>query len=319
MIVLYGSNGLTREALSAIREDFREFLGTALTVVILFSALTGWLMAKRALSGVVRLSRTAIAVADGDLEKRVPVKGGQDEIDRLAVTFNTMLERIQILIAGMKETNDNIAHDLRSPVTRMRGNAEATLTIEASSEDARILAGDVVNECDRLLGMIDTMLDISEAEAGVLKPHVAEVDIMSVVQDAIDLFQPLAEDKYIDIKLHAPDSLMFYSDLQKLQRILANLLDNAIKFTPQGGAINVSVDHDDEWVVVAVQDTGTGISEEDLPHIFDRFFRGETSRSEPGSGLGLSLAKAFARALGGSLTVTSIPGKGTTFTVALPR
>jgi signal transduction histidine kinase len=318
VIVLYGSHGLSRQALSAIREDFREYLAWPLLIIIILSTLVGWFMARRALSGVVELTRTANAVAEGALKERVPVKGRKDEIDHLAMTFNTMLERINVLIQGMKETNDNIAHDMRSPITLMRGIAETALTNISASDAHRALAGDIIEQCDRLLGMINTMLDISEAEAGVAKLVIEEIDIVPIVQDAVGLFLPMAEDKHIDMKIEAPAHIRFYTDKRKIQRVLGNLLDNAIKFTPPCGTIAISVSDNERQLIIGVQDSGIGISEEDTNRIFERFFRSDKSRSEPGSGLGLSLARAFAYSLGGSITVTSVPGKGSTFMVTLP-
>jgi signal transduction histidine kinase len=319
VIVLYGSHGLSKKALAAIREDFREYLAWPLLFVIILSALVGWFMARRALSGVVQLTRTAKAVADGALKERVPVKGKQDEIDRLAMTFNTMLDRISALIQGMKETNDSIAHDLRSPIARMRGIAEAALTSESSSEAHRMLAGDIIEQCDRLLGMINAVLDISEAEAGVAKLVIEDLNVAEVVRDAVGLFLPMAEDKHITALVQAPSALRCYSDRRKLQRILGNLLDNAIKFTSPGGTITITLNGNAKEVSIWIQDTGVGISNEDTSRIFEKFFRADKSRSEAGSGLGLSLAKAFAYSLGGSITVTSIPAEGSLFEVTLPR
>jgi signal transduction histidine kinase len=218
----------------------------------------------------------------------------------------------------MKETNDSIAHDLRSPVARMRGIAEVALTSESSSEAHRMLAGDIIEQCDHLLGMINTVLDISEAEAGVAKLVIEEIDIVPLVQDAAGLFLPMAEDKNVTIMVQAPSGTRFFSDRRKLQRIIGNLLDNAIKFTRPGGAITISVGGDDKRVLIGVGDTGIGISEKDVSQIFEKFFRADKSRSEPGSGLGLSLTRAFVSSLGGSIAATSVPGEGSTFTVILP-
>lgn len=317
-MALYRAPGISPQALTALREDFREYFIVALIAVIVFSAVTGWLLARNALSGVRDLTRAALAVSKGALYERVPVKTGQNEIDRLSATFNTMLERIQLLITEMKEVNDNIAHDLRSPITRVRGTAEMMLTGSTSDDERLSMAGTIVDECDRLLGIINAMLDISEAEAGLSKITPAEVDIVSVIDDALGIFEPLAEDKLVTLTLDAPGSLVIVTDLRKLQRIISNLLDNAIKFTPTGGTVSLSALERDHEAVITVRDTGIGIPEEELYRVFDRFFRGEKSRSEPGSGLGLSLARAFVKSLGGSITAVSTPNRGSTFQVVLP-
>jgi len=310
---------LSPYSLHELLEAYLRFFGYSFAGVALISLLVGWFMARRALSGVMQLTRTAEAVADGAMKERVPIKGRQDEIDRLAVMFNTMLDRINALIQGMKETNDSIAHDLRSPITRMRGIAEVALSNASSSEAHRILAGDVVEQCDRLLAMINTVLDISEAEAGVAKLVMEEVDVSEIVRDAAGLFLPLAEDKDINLEIQTSSGVKLYSDRRKLQRILGNILDNAIKFTPPGGVITISVSSEAKKIAIEVEDKGIGISEKDATQIFDKFFRADRSRSEPGSGLGLSLARAFASSLGGSLTVKSSLGHGSTFTVIIPR
>lgn len=310
---------LSPYTLHELLEAYLRFFGISIASVALGSLFVGWFMARRALSGVVRLTKTANAVAAGALNERVPVKDRQDEIDQLAITFNGMLEKINALIRGMKEINDNIAHDLRSPITRMRGVAEAALTNESSFEAHRLLAGDVVEQCDRLLGMINTMLDVSEAEAGVSKLFIEEIDITEIIEDAVELFLPMAEDKNITIKIQTISDVRLSSDRRKLQRIVGNLLDNAIKFTPPGGVITISVSSEAERIVIEVKDTGVGISEKDRTQIFDKFFRADRSRSEPGTGLGLSLARAFVSSLGGSISVRSFLGHGSTFTVVIPR
>lgn len=318
LIVLHGTHGISPHALSELREAFRHYFGTPLAAVIALSAVAGWFMAKRALSGVGEVTRTAMDISKGALDRRVPVKGRRDEIDRLAETFNSMVDRVQVLIEQMKEMTDNIAHDLRSPLTRMRGVAEMALLDGDSSEEHKAMAGTIVEECDRLLGMINTMLDISEAEAGLARLHLQDVDLLGLLRDVCDLFQPLAEDRGIDVRIEGPESLTLSCDPPKLQRVFANLLDNALKYTPSGGFVRISVKAHDRDAQVVVEDTGAGIAEEDLVHIFDRFFRGEKSRSEMGSGLGLSLAHALVLSHRGAITVRSETGHGARFTVTLP-
>ena len=319
LLELRGSHGLSREALSDIREDFREHFGTALVAVILFSTLVGHFIARRALSGVQSVMRTAEAITGGELHRRVPVKGRNDEVDRLAETFNTMLEHIEALVRSMKEVNDNIAHDLRSPIARIRGVAELALTGTDAAEERLSMAGGIVEECDRLLTMINTMLDISEAETGMAGLAMEDVDMNLIAQEEVGLFEPVAEDKDITIDLKTQGPVYILCDRQKLQRVIANLLDNAIKYTPSGGKITVAVSVDNNCTLITVSDTGMGIPEEDLPHIYERFYRGEKSRSETGNGLGLSLAQAFLKAHRGTIEVKSRLTMGSSFIVKLPR
>lgn len=302
-----------------ILEDFRQAFRTALAVVLTLVALGGWFMARRSLSGVREVTRTAMAISDGAMEKRVPLTGRGDEIDRLSQTFNHMLERIQSLITEMREVTDNIAHDLKSPVTRIRGLAEVTLTTGRSLDEYRSMAASTVEECDALLGMINTMLEISEFEAGVATLNITTVDISTIVEEACDLFQPLAEDKGLVIKAKVPPQCLLSGDKRKLQRVATNLLDNAIKYTPPGGTITVSVEERGKKVIISFQDTGIGIPAHAIPRIFDRFYRADKSRSESGAGLGLSLVLAIVQAHGGDIEVTNPPGAGSTFTVVLPR
>lgn len=297
------------------REIFRDVLGFVLGV----AALAGWFMAKRSLSGVEKLTRTAMAIADGAMEKRVPLTGHGDEIDRLSGVFNHMLERIQSLITEMKEVTDNIAHDLKSPITRIRLLGELTLTTEKSVYEYQTFTACTVGECDRLLGMIDTMLEISETRAGVSTLSLSEVDISSLVEEGCDLFQPLAEDQGLFVEVNTPAQCLLSADKSRLQRVFSNLLDNAIKYTPPGGKITVSADEVDKRVIISVQDTGIGISPEEIPRIFDRFFRADKSRSVPGVGLGLSLVQAIVRRHEGEIKVSSSPGSGSRFTVVLPQ
>jgi len=284
------------------------------------AVVLGWFMARRALAGVENVTRTARRIADdGRLAERVPVGKGGDEIDRLAATFNRMLDRIQGLVTGIKEMTDNIAHDLKSPLTRIRGQAEMALTSRGAADEYEAMAAGAVEECDRLLEMINTMLFISRTEAGVSKPELKPMDLAVVVRDACGLFQSPAEDKGIALTWEAPERLEMAGDIRLIQRMLGNLLDNAIKYTSDGGAVAVAVlANPDHSVAIAVKDSGIGISEKDLPHIFERFYRGDPSRSQAGAGLGLSFARAVARAHGGEITVENNRPSGAVFRVTLP-
>ncbi len=297
---------------------FREVIGPILTLGTIFAALLGWFMAKRALMGVEEVTQTALRISKGDFNTRVPVKNRGDEIERLATTFNDMLDHIKTLIKEMREITDNIAHDMRSPLTKIRCAAELELTGGTTIDNYKTMAANTIEECDRLLEMINTMLDIAEAESGAAQLALEEVDISNLIRDACDLFQPVAENNKISLISKVPDSYVLHSDFRKLQRIIANLLDNALKYTQTGGTVTVSLEANTQQITVSVTDTGTGISADDLPRIFERFYRCGQSRSQEGNGLGLSLVRAFAHSLGGDVKAASCPCKGSTFTVILP-
>jgi signal transduction histidine kinase len=231
-----------------------------------------------------------------------------------------MLDRIQTLLKEMKEISDNIAHDLKSPITRIRGAAEVALTTGASQNEFEGMAASTIEECDRLLDMINTMLLISRTEAGMERTTLNSIKISEVVANACELFTPGAEDKGITFQCSIADGLHLNADTRMIQRMVSNLFDNAIKYTPSGGTVNVIVSENIAGqVIISVSDTGIGISPTDLPRIFERFYRGDQSRSRAGIGLGLSLARAIARSYNGDITVASIPGQGSIFTVFLPK
>ena len=307
--------GLSLEEDERFLQTLRSLYGSCLAIIIAFSAVIGWGMARRALSGIEKVTETAMEISKGDFHRRVTVKSKDDELMSLTIAFNRMLDRINELIAGMREMTDNIAHDLKTPITRIRGLAETELN---RSDSTGNLAADTMEECDHLLQMINTMLMISDAEAGVAQFRKEPVDMAGLVRDLADLFYPVAEERGIAITLDLPESAPVLGDRAGLQRMIVNLLENAVKYTNRSGAIKVSIQKDDDHIGIAVRDAGMGISESDLPHIFKRLYRCDSSRSQPGFGLGLSLAQAVARAHGGDIRVMSRLGVGSTFEVTLP-
>jgi len=311
--------GQSMEPYARITDAFRRIFIATMIGLIALAAGIGWFMARRAVSGVEAVTLTARQISDGNLEKRVPVRARGDEIDQLATTFNEMLDRLQRLVTEIREMSDNIAHDLKSPITRIRGMAEVTLATDKSIAAYEGMTASTIEECDRLLDMINTMLMISKTESGVDKPRREEIDLVRLVREACELFEPSAEEKGVLLGCRTPEICLFPGDARLIQRMLSNLIDNAIKYTTNG-SVSISLEEGKQGVIVmSVTDTGIGISTEDLPRIFDRFYRGDQSRSQPGIGLGLSLARAIARAHDGDIFVTSVAGKGSTFTVTLPR
>jgi signal transduction histidine kinase len=297
---------------------FRNGFLLTLAAVVALGVPIGWFMARRALRGVQEVTRAASEIAaDGALDRRVVVPSRGDDLERLARAFNTMLDRIQALIIGMREMTDNLAHDFRSPLARIRSSAEMTLTGDGSKEEWESLAASTTEECDRLMQMIDTTLDIAEAESGAARLRMTDIDLVKVVLDACEVFKTVAEDGQIAIATELPDQCRIRGDLERLQRVVANLLDNALKYTPAGGRVTVRLTGEGRPVRLSFEDTGMGVSPEELPRIFQRFYRSDRSRSGNGNGLGLSLALAFVRAHGGDITVKSELGQGSTFTVEL--
>ena len=311
--------GQSLENVAGFVAAFRKIVIATLALLVLLSAGFGWFLARRAVSGVQAVTRTARGITAGSLEERVPVNTRGDEIDQLATTFNAMLDRIQDLVEGIREISDNVAHDLKSPITRIRGAAEIVLTTGNSMQEFQQMAASNIEDCDRLLDMINTMLMISQTEAGVGEINRVDVDMARIVKDACDLFQPIAADKGVELVCNDIESISHKGDVSLLQRMVANLVDNAIKYTPEDGRVDVSIcSNEDQEMILEIVDTGAGISEQDLPHIFERFYRCDPSRSTSGAGLGLSLAQTIAQAHKGRIDVESEIGQGSRFRVVLP-
>jgi len=311
--------GLSLEDNEEYLHILKKLVFLLLLPVLFFAALIGWILAKKALSGVDEVTRIAGEISQGAYEKRVMVKNHTLEIDQLANTFNKMVDRLQRVIQEMREINDNIAHDLRSPLTRIRGAAEMTLMTRNSPADFEEMAVSIIEECDNLINMINTMLDIAETEAGVGELNMETVDLSTLILDACELYRSIAQEKHISVHTLVPEKAQYQGDKSKVQRLVTNLLDNAIKYTPAKGSVHVTLEDLEAMIIIRFTDTGIGMPSSEIPRIFDRFYRADASRSQAGTGLGLSLAKAIAEACGGFISVESTPDKGSTFTVTLPR
>jgi signal transduction histidine kinase len=194
-----------------------------------------------------------------------------------------------------------------------------TLLKEKSIEDYKDMAANTMEECDALIDMINTMLDITEAEAGVNNVNPEEFEMVALIQEACEIFRPLADEKKIHIKINLPESVTFKNDRKKMQRIVTNILENAIKYTPEHGVVSISAAAHNGKIQIDFEDTGIGISEDDLPHIFERFYRCDRSRSQGGVGLGLSLTKVYTESMNGTISVNSSINQGSTFTLRFVR
>ncbi len=297
----------------------------SLAVVVLLGIAGGLFVMRRVLKRVDAMTATTQTIMHGDLSERLPIDGTGDELDRLAGNLNAMLERIEALMFGLKEVSDNIAHDLKTPLTRLRNRCEEALrTAEDESQYRAALEG-TIEESDALIGTFNALLMIARAESGHARDNMAEFDAAEVARGIGELYEPLADDKGIMLKVEAPAAAPVRGNRELVSQALANLVDNAIKYAapdpgPDGtqSEIVVKAAGEGDRILLTVADGGPGIPEADRSRAVERFVRLEQSRSQPGSGLGLSLAQAVAHLHGGELRLEdNQPGLRTV--LSLPR
>jgi signal transduction histidine kinase len=283
-----------------------------------FGIVGGAVLAYRATSPIRQVLRTAkTIVTTGNLAERVPESQAQSELADLARQFNLVLDKNQKLIRGMRETLDNVAHDLRTPMTRMRGSAELALRGDSVDGTKEALA-DCVEESDRVLAMLNTLMDVTEAETGMMRLQKVETSVTTLIEEVLEIYRFVAEEKGIRIETQFSGPCVASVDSARIRQVLGNLIDNAIKYTPDNGTVTLSCsDEGTGGLKVAVKDTGIGIAEDELTRIWERLYRSDKSRAQRGLGLGLSLVKAVVEAHHGQVTVESQPNQGSTFTVRL--
>jgi hypothetical protein len=297
----------------------------SLALVIVLGLGGGFFVSRRVLNRVEAMTETAQTIMAGDLAGRLPVAGTGDELDRLADRFNAMLERIEALMRGLKEVSDNIAHDLKTPLTRLRNRCEQALRGSAGVGDYRAALESTIAESDELIRTFDALLMIARAESGQARDNMTDFDAAEVARGIGELYEPLAEEKGISLTVDAPVAAPVRGNRELVSQALANLVDNAIKYAGPNGKLNgapaeivVKAGNEGERISLSVADRGPGIAEADRGRVVERFVRLEQSRSEPGSGLGLSLASAVARLHGGELKLED-NHPGLRSTIALPR
>jgi len=315
--------GKSNEIRLALLRKFQWIIGVVSIVTLVIGITGGLILTRSTVQPIYDLIEVVQGIIQtGRTETRVSVRTPQgDAVDELTTLFNAMLDRINGLIVAMGQSLDNVAHDLRTPLARLRANAERALQAgdgQGSREAQREALADALEESERILSMLNTLMDISEAETGVLQLKREPVALRELLSQAVELYEDVAELKKVDVTLEAGDEVVVSGARDRLRQVFANLLDNAIKYTPEGGSVRIAAARDADEAIITVTDTGSGIGARDLPRIWDRLYRADPSRSERGLGLGLSLVKAYVQAHQGTVEARSEPGRGSTFVVRLP-
>ena len=302
--LLVGRDLAERERLHSV--IFRA-AGWSILLVLGLAVTGGVFVARRVLGRVDQMTETTRTIMAGDLAGRLAVTGTNDELDRLAQSLNVMLERIGELMAGLREVSDNIAHDLKTPLTRLRNGAEEALRIGITPDDYRIALEHTIEEADGLIKIFNALLMIARAEAGGTLEGIKNEDAVEIARDVVELYEPFAEEAGIHLQFDGEGPHLVLASRELIGQALANLIDNAIKYASDNvdldttSVVAVSVRLENNYVELTVADNGPGIPELDWDRVFERFVRLETSRTRPGSGLGLSLAAAVARLHGGTI------------------
>ncbi len=304
MRLVVGRDVVERRGYSAI--ILQSFL-VGVVGIIVFSVIAGGFTARRVLRRIDAIRDTSTKIMSGNLSERVPITRRNDEFDGLATNLNAMLDRIEQLLQGLKEVTDNVAHDLKTPLTRLRNKAEAALRENASETTREEALETVIAESDRLIQTFNALLMIARVEAGAPSGALSEINVSEIVADVVELYGPVAEDEGIEVKGAIAPAVILKANRELIGQAMVNLLENAMKYArPEDGApgkISIELARVGGFVRVVVGDNGPGIQETDRKRVLERFVRLEKSRSEPGSGLGLALVNAVARLHGGKFSI----------------
>ncbi len=309
--------GISTEDRQAVLDRLRETFVFASLPLLALGLAGGGLLAQRSLRPVRDLVQTVESIKRGQWEVRAPRTGRGDELDDLGRLFNEMIEKINLLIRGMKGALDTVAHDLRTPMTRFRNRAEAALRQGGGSQPCQSALQTCVEESDQILRMLNTLMDISEAETGTLRLNLREVDVSMLAENVAEMYGLVGEEKGVAVETQIVPCICWTLDPERVSQALANLLDNAVKYTPSGGRVELALAVEEGALWIRVADTGPGIDPDDRERIWERLYRGRHD-STKGIGLGLSLVRAVVAAHGGQVTASNRSGGGALFELFLP-
>ncbi len=311
--------GMSLEMSDKTRRRFLLTMAAVFPIGLILAGGGGGLLARRALKPVDRMAETARRISAEHLAARIEDAGGNDELSRLARTLNEMLERLDTSFAQIRQFSADASHELQTPLTILKGEIEVALRNPRSPEEYVRVLRSALEEIDRVARLVEGLLLLARADAGVLRLDLQPLDLAGLIEDVVAQTGVLAEKNGVRLALEEIEPIPVRGDADRLRRLVLNLIDNGIKYTPPGGGVTVSLRREEGNAALRIKDTGTGIPPEEQEKIFQRFYRTSEGRARnEGSGLGLCIARSIAAAHGGSIKIESVPGQGSTFTVLLP-
>jgi two-component system OmpR family sensor kinase len=313
--------GMSLENMYKTRRRFIVIMAAVLPFALLLAGGGGGLLAHRALKPVDIMTQAARRISGEHLDERLQETGSGDELDRLAKTLNEMLGRLDDAFHQMRQFSADASHELQTPLTILKGEMEVALRSARTPEEYQRVLESGLEEIDRISHLVEGLLLLARADAGVLRLDLRLVELKELLQEIYEQMKVVANDHAVSLQTASMEAVSIQGDREHLRRLLLNVVDNAIKYTPAGGSVTLSLQHDGEWALLKISDTGIGLSQEEQERIFSRFHRATEARSrdEKGVGLGLSIARSVAEAHGGRIQVESTPGQGSTFMVFLPQ
>lgn len=303
-------------------DEFSADYFFAMPFILLTAAFFGWLLARRAMQPVTEVAAQVAQLSGSNLSLRVPLRGSNDELDRMIANFNGMVERLEKSFQQIRQFSTDVSHELRTPITVVRGQLEVAMMTARNEEELREAIEAALVDIDRLSQIVRALLSLAKAEGGQLDLHMLDLDLVPLIEEVVSELEIPAMDREVELRCKLPASGVISGDRIQIERLLYNLIDNGIKYTRHAGFVSVEgrVDSTHEKFILEIRDNGEGIAPEHLPHLFDRFYRvpGKETGKEKGLGLGLSFVAWIVKAHNGEIHVSSELGKGTTFEVSFP-